>query len=134
MNVSLRNFVFVLTLFTPILLFPNRSAADDCAGTCQDLWDSSSGCGECAPWPTHWCFIGCSCSYCYTGYGECHCYKDNKYYPYSDHSLGQEPGSCAGNDCGPRRIHVRKSAQGAATPASQPASIVLTEPAAGLEG
>ena len=129
MTVSLRNFVFVLMSFTLVLLFPNRAAAEDsCVGICQDLWDSQASCGPCGWWATHWCFIGCACSsYCYTAYGECHCWKDNQYYKYTDHGLVLGQGSCSESDCGTRRIHVRQSPQAQARPVSQLASIALKE-------
>ncbi len=45
MNVSLRNFVFVLLLSVPVLLFPTGAAADDCNGACTDTELVRVSCG-----------------------------------------------------------------------------------------
>src|SRR5271165_1466845 len=112
MTVSLRNFVFVLMLFTLVLLFPNRAAAEDaCVGECQDTQTYYTFCGPCGNiQPYDECVMpGCICGLCESvGYGECHCWIDNKYYRYESYGIILEEGGCSGSDCGERRSHASR--------------------------
>jgi hypothetical protein len=111
-NVSLRNFAFVLILSVPVLLVPTGAAADDCGGSCTDIETVNAYCGPVCGYiqPADQCVLGCTCGFCRSiGYGECHCYLDNKYYKYESYGIIPEIGDCNGQFCGPRRVHVRES-------------------------
>jgi hypothetical protein len=130
-NVSLRNFVFVLLLSVPVLLFPTGAAADDCNGACTDTELVRVSCGPVCGniQPADQCILGCTCGWCRSiGYGECHCYLDNKYYKYESYGIIPEFGDCNGQFCGPRRVHAsRNPSQAALSARAQNARNPLAE-------
>lgn len=110
MNVSLRSFLFSLILLAPVLLFPSGAAADDCNGSRTDTELVRVPCGPCGNvQPADQCILGCTCGWCRSvGYGECHCWIDNKYYKYESYGIIPEIGGCNGQFCGPRRVHASR--------------------------